>query len=91
MLGEADVPSGPIYSVADMLADPHFNARGLFEEVKVNGETLKIPAMMPFLSETPGRTDWPGPTVGEHNAEVLGTLLGYGPDELKALSRDGVI
>ncbi|MDP2325492.1 MAG: CoA transferase, partial [Gammaproteobacteria bacterium] len=91
VLGEADVPSGPIYSVADMLADPHFNARGLFEEVRVNGEMLKIPAMMPFLSDTPGRTDWPGPTVGEHNAEILGTLLGYGPDELKALSRDGVI
>jgi len=91
VLGDAEVPSGPIYSVADMLADPHFNARGLFEEVQVNGEALKIPAMMPFLSDTPGRTDWPGPTVGEHNAEVLGSLLGYGPDELKALSRDGII
>jgi crotonobetainyl-CoA:carnitine CoA-transferase CaiB-like acyl-CoA transferase len=91
VLGEADVPSGPIYSVADMLADPHFNARGLFEDVEVNGEVLKIPAMMPFLSDTPGRTDWPGPAVGEHNAEVLGSLLGYGPDELRSLSRDGVI
>jgi len=90
-LGKADVPSGPIYSVVDMLADPHFNARGLFEEVQVNGQPLKIPAMMPFLSETPGRTDWPGPTVGAHNDEVLGSLLGYGSDELTALSRDGVI
>jgi len=91
ILDEAQVPSGPIYSVADMLADPHFNARGLFEEVQVNGEPLKIPAMMPFLSDTPGRTDWPGPAVGEHNAEILGKLLGYGSDELQALSRDGVI
>ncbi|MEQ1801603.1 MAG: CaiB/BaiF CoA-transferase family protein [Gammaproteobacteria bacterium] len=91
VLGKADVPSGPIYSVVDMLADPHFNARGLFEEVQVNGQPLKIPAMMPFLSETPGRTDWPGPTVGAHNEEVLGSLLGYGADELAALSRDGVI
>ncbi|MBL8202401.1 MAG: CoA transferase [Chromatiales bacterium] len=91
VLGKADVPSGPIYSVVDMLADPHFNARGLFEEVQVNGQPLKIPAMMPFLSETPGRTDWPGPTVGAHNDEVLGSLLGYGADDLAALSRDGVI
>jgi crotonobetainyl-CoA:carnitine CoA-transferase CaiB-like acyl-CoA transferase len=91
VLGEAEVPSGPIYSVVDMLADPHFNARGLFEEVQVNGEALKIPAIMPFLSSTPGRTDWPGPDVGQHNAEILGELLGHGPDELQALSRDGVI
>ena len=90
VLGKADVPSGPIYSVADMLADPHFNARGLFEEVQVNGQPLKIPAMMPFLSDTPGRTDWPGPTVGAHNDEILGKLLGYSADELAALSRDGV-
>jgi len=91
VLGKADVPSGPIYSVVDMLADPHFNARGLFEEVQVNGQPLKIPAMMPFLSDTPGRTDWPGPTVGAHNDEILGSLLGYGADDLAALSRDGVI
>lgn len=91
VLGKADVPSGPIYSVVDMLADPHFNARGLFEEVQVNGQPLKIPAMMPFLSDTPGRTDWPGPTVGAHNDEILGSLLGYGVDDLAALSRDGVI
>jgi crotonobetainyl-CoA:carnitine CoA-transferase CaiB-like acyl-CoA transferase len=91
VLGKADVPSGPIYSVADMLADPHFNARGLFEEVQVNGQPLKIPAMMPFLSDTPGRTDWPGPSVGAHNDEVLGQLLGYSADDLAALSRDGVI
>jgi len=91
ILGKADVPSGPIYSVADMFTDPHFNARGLFEEVQVNGQPLKIPAMMPFLSATPGRTDWPGPTVGAHTAEVLGDLLGYKPDEITTLSRDGVI
>lgn len=89
-LEAAEVPSGPIYSVADMLADPHFNARGLFEEVQVNGEALKIPAIMPFLSETPGRTDWPGPPVGAHNAEVLGGLLGYSEEDLQSLSRDGV-
>ena len=91
VLGKADVPSGPIYSVADMFTDPHFNARGLFEEVQVNGQPLKIPAMMPFLSDTPGRTDWPGPAVGAHNAEVLGDLLGYGAHDIETLSRDGVI
>ena len=90
-LEHAAVPSGPIYSVADMFTDPHFQARGVFEEVEVKGETLKIPAIMPFLSATPGRTDWPGASVGQHNDEVLGELLGYDADARQALARDGVI
>ena len=90
-LDEARVPGGPIYSVVDMLKDPHYNARGLFEEVDVAGETLQIPAMIPRLSETPGRTDWPGPEVGAHNAEVLGDVLGMSEDEIAALADKGVI
>lgn len=91
LLEAADVPAGPIYNVADMLKDPHFNARGLFEEVTVNGAPLKIPALMPFLSDTPGRTDWPGPAVGAHNEEILGGLLGKNAEALKALAAAGII
>lgn len=91
VLEAAEVPCGPIYSVVDMLKDPHFNARGLFEQVEVNGAPLTIPAMMPFLSGTPGRTEWPGPAVGAHNGEVLGDLLGYSEGEMKDLAAAGVI
>jgi crotonobetainyl-CoA:carnitine CoA-transferase CaiB-like acyl-CoA transferase len=91
VLDEARVPGGPIYSVVDMLNDPHYNARGLFEEVEVDGETLQIPAMIPRLSETPGRTDWPGPDIGAHNTEVLGDLLGMSAEEIAALADKGVI
>jgi crotonobetainyl-CoA:carnitine CoA-transferase CaiB-like acyl-CoA transferase len=90
-LEEAQVPSGPIYSVVDMLADEHFKARGLFEEVTVNGKPLKIPAMVPKLSRTPGRTDWPGPEVGAFNEEILGGILGFSDDELKAMLDQGII
>jgi len=88
---EAQVPSGPIYSVVDMLADEHFNARGLFEEVDVNGTTLKIPSMVPKLSRTPGRTDWAGPEVGAFNDEILGGLLGFSDDELNSMRDQGII
>jgi crotonobetainyl-CoA:carnitine CoA-transferase CaiB-like acyl-CoA transferase len=88
---EAQVPSGPIYSVVDMLADEHFNARGLFEEVDVNGTTLKIPGMVPKLSRTPGRTDWAGPEVGAFNDEILGGLLGFSDDELNSMRDLGII
>ena len=90
-LEEARVPSGPIYSVADMFVDEHFKARGLFEEVIVNGKTLKIPGMVPKLSRTPGRTDWAGPEVGAYNKEILGGLLGLSDEDLQKLQDDGII
>ena len=82
------VPVGPIYNVADMLEDPHYNARGLFETVEIDGEPLKIPAIMPRLSETPGATEWPGGDVGAHTHEVLSELLGMSAEDLANLSRD---
>ena len=74
-----------------MLADPHYNARGMFEEVQVAGETLQIPAMVPRLSETPGRTDWAGPEVGQHNQEVLGGILGISEAEMAEMADKGII
>lgn len=91
ILDQNKVPAGPIYNVEDMMNDAHFSARGLFENVEVNGKPLKIPAIMPKLDATPGRTRWPGPELGSHNQEVLGSLLGLTGDELKGLSQDGVI
>jgi crotonobetainyl-CoA:carnitine CoA-transferase CaiB-like acyl-CoA transferase len=90
-LEEAGVPSGLIYSVVDMLADEHFIARGLFEEVDVNGKPLKIPAMVPKFSDTPGRTDWAGPEVGAFNEEILGDLLGLSSDDMADLEKQGII
>jgi crotonobetainyl-CoA:carnitine CoA-transferase CaiB-like acyl-CoA transferase len=90
-LDTARVPSGPIYSVVDMFADEHFNARGLFQQVQVNGEALTIPAMIPFLSDTPGRTDWPGPEVGAHNDEILGGLLGFTAEKMADLRQREII
>jgi len=84
------VPVGPIYSVEDMMTDPHYIARGMFEEVDVNGKALKIPAISPKLSETPGRTDWPGAHIGAHNAEILGGLLGLSEEDLAKLNQDGI-
>ncbi len=90
-LEAARVPAGPIYTVADMLGDPHYQARGLFEEVEVGGRPLQLPALVPRLSETPGGTDWPGPELGAHNREVLGGRLGLSDDELAALAAEAVI
>ena len=90
-LDEARVPSGPIYSVADMMVNEHFKARGLFEEVNVNGKSLKIPALVPKLSRTPGRTDWAGPELGAFNEEVYMELLGLSPEDLADLKSKGIL
>mgnify|MGYP000250365529 FL=1 len=84
-LEAARVPVGPIYSVQDMMDDPHYNARGMFETVEIDGKPLKIPAIMPKLSRTPGETHWPGAAIGEHNNEILGGLLGLSDEEIAAL------
>ena len=90
-LDQARVPAGPIYNVEDMLKDPHFNARGLFETVEIDGEPLKIPALVPKLSRTPGATRWPGGDLGQDNREVLEGLLGLSETELDELRAAAVI
>ncbi len=91
VLREAEVPNGPIYSVADMMTDEHFIARGMFETVSVGGKPLKIPAIPPLLGDTPGRTDAPGPTLGAHTDEVLEGLLGLRADTCAELRAAKVI
>jgi len=92
ILSEADVPSGPIYSAAEMLADPHYLARGVFEEADLGGEDkVKLPRLAPRLEATPGGMRWIGPALGEHNTEVYGNWLGYPAAELARLSKEGVI
>eukprot|EP00403_Amphidinium_massartii_P020690 CAMPEP_0178387006 /NCGR_PEP_ID=MMETSP0689_2-20121128/8854_1 /TAXON_ID=160604 /ORGANISM="Amphidinium massartii, Strain CS-259" /LENGTH=743 /DNA_ID=CAMNT_0020007363 /DNA_START=110 /DNA_END=2338 /DNA_ORIENTATION=- len=85
-LNDVGCPAGPVNDAADMMADPHFQARGMFEEVETpTGLKLKIPAMVPKLSETPGQTRWCGPQVGAHTKEVLKDYLGYSDDTIAKL------
>ena len=91
ILEQAEVPCGPIYSAAEMMADPHYNARGMFETVSVDGFELKIPAILPILTDSPGRTEWAGPDVGAHNGEILRERLGLSDGEIDKLRSEGVI
>ncbi|MBO1114417.1 CaiB/BaiF CoA transferase family protein [Bordetella petrii] len=90
-LRRADVPVGKIYSVADMFADPQFIARGMIEQHRFpDGAPVKLPAVVPRLSETPGGTRWLGPRLGEHTEEVLKTL-GYDAAAIAELAEAGAI
>jgi crotonobetainyl-CoA:carnitine CoA-transferase CaiB-like acyl-CoA transferase len=91
MLDDAGVAAGPIYSVEDIFTDPQYRARGLLQEVTVDGQPLTIPAIVPLLSETPGTTNWPGPKVGSHNDEIFSKILHLSNEEQSALREAGVI
>ena len=84
------VPCGPIYSAADMIADPHFQARGLFQQVEINGAPLKIPAIMPRLGGTPGTTLWPGGDAGGDTESVARGELGLSEEAFQRLKAQGV-
>ena len=89
-LDQHRVPCGPVYDAKDMMNDPHFNDRGMFEQVEINDEPLKIPAILPRLDDTPGATEWAGPELGAHTDEVLKSL-GMTADQIDELKRNGVI
>lgn len=85
ILKAAEVPVSKIYSVRDMMQDPQFLARQMFEQhVFKDGSPVKLPAVTPKLSETPGGTQWMGPELGQHTDEVL-LSLGYSTDDIANL------
>ena len=90
VLEKAEVPSGKIYDIADIVDDAHYRAREMIREFRLeDGKPLKLPGIVPRLSETPGETKWLGPRLGEHTAEILGSL-GYSAEQQQELKRRGV-
>jgi crotonobetainyl-CoA:carnitine CoA-transferase CaiB-like acyl-CoA transferase len=90
-LERAAVPAGPIQSMAEIARDPQFLSRGVFEEVSVGGRPLRVPALGPKLSRTPGRTERAGGDLSADTDAVLRDWLGLHPDEVATLRRTGVL
>jgi formyl-CoA transferase len=77
VLERAEVPSSRIYTIRDIVADAHYQARAMIREAKLaDGSTLKVPGVVPKLSATPGDFAGGGPALGQHTDEVL-RELGY--------------
>ncbi|MCA9649723.1 MAG: CoA transferase [Myxococcales bacterium] len=90
-LADADVPSGPINSAAELFADPHVRERGMLEPLAMpDGSTLTVPRIVPLLSRTPARSHFAGPELGAHNEEVYGRL-GLDAEALARLRTERVI
>ena len=89
---EHGIPAGRVYKPADMIADPHFQARDALVDVPhPRWENLKMQGVFPKLSKTPGAVRSIAPqTVGQDN-DVCLAEIGYGPAEIEALRRDGIV
>ncbi|PRH30224.1 CaiB/BaiF CoA transferase family protein [Burkholderia gladioli] len=90
-LERAEVPAGRIYSVADIVSDPHYQAREMLIPATLpGGAAVTMPGIVPKLSDTPGAVNWQGPALGEHTADVLAGL-GFGEAEIARLREQGAV
>ncbi|MDC6127750.1 MULTISPECIES: CaiB/BaiF CoA transferase family protein [Burkholderia] len=90
-LERAEVPAGRIYSVADIVGDPHYQAREMLIPATLpGGAAVTMPGIVPKLSDTPGAVNWQGPALGEHTADVLAGL-GFGEAEIARLREQGAV
>ena len=90
-LDKASVPAGRIYTVADIAADPHYEARGMLASVQMDdGSTLAVPGIVPKLSATPGSHRRNAPTLGQDTDAVLHEL-GLTPAQIQGLKDKGIV
>jgi len=90
-LDSATVPSGRIYTVADIAADPHYRARDMLQDVALDdGSTLTLPGIVPKLSATPGSHRRNAPTLGQDTGDVLRDI-GLTEAQIVALRERGIV
>jgi formyl-CoA transferase len=90
-LDAASVPAGRIYTVADIAADPHYRARAMLQEVKMeDGSTLAVPGIVPKLSATPGGHRRNAPRLGQDTDDVLRELR-LDAEQIAELKRLGIV
>ena len=90
-LDAASVPAGRIYTVADIAADPHYQARGMLAQVTMDdGSALTVPGMVPKLSRTPGSHRRNAPALGQDTEAVL-REIGLTPAQIQALQERGIV
>ena len=88
----ADIPCGIVKEVPEILTDPHLRVRGMLQDVEhpTAGQVTVLASPLRLSGQNP-TVDFPSPTLGQHNEEVYGELLGLSTAELAGLKEQGVI
>ncbi|MGH8063860.1 MAG: CaiB/BaiF CoA transferase family protein [Candidatus Entotheonellia bacterium] len=86
------VPAGPVLTAAEVIADPHLEARIFWDTVDHPEAGTYRQVSTPWrLSKHPRSPTSPAPGLGEHNGYVLGELLGLSIQEIALLEAQGII
>jgi crotonobetainyl-CoA:carnitine CoA-transferase CaiB-like acyl-CoA transferase len=87
-----EVAAAPVFDISDLMADPHMAARNAIQTIEDSElGSVRMPAVFPLLSRTPGKITTTGPRLGAHNDEIYRGILGLSETELARLKSDGVI
>ena len=90
-LGDARVPAGKVYTVADIAADPHFRARDMILQQRTReGYDVEVPGVVPKLSATPGTVRQAAPRLGEDTDAVL-REMGLSDQQIAQLRDKGIV
>ena len=91
----AGVPAGAVFDARDLHLDPHLRSRRFLETVRFPPErgiaTRQIIGRPWRLDKTPLSVRGPGPSLGEHNREILQRVLGYSDAQCAELEAEGII
>ena len=91
VLDAAGVPAGRIYTVADIAADPHYAARGMLQQIRLDdGAPLLVPGVVPKLSRTPGGHRRNAPALGQDTEAVL-REIGLTDEQVAQLASRGLL
>jgi crotonobetainyl-CoA:carnitine CoA-transferase CaiB-like acyl-CoA transferase len=91
MMHEASVTVGPVYTIADAMADRHFRERKVIVDVE-DGElgSVAMHNIVPRLAQTPGAWRRPAPQLGEHTDAILAEA-GLEREAIARLRREGAV
>ena len=92
ILVRAEVPAAPVYSIADVVADPQYQAREMILRLmgpEGIGELL-VPGVVPKFVDAPSSVRWLGRAAGADTTTVL-KEIGLDEAELERLARGSII
>ena len=90
LIGAAGVPAGAVLDTMELINEPSFERRGIFQVMDHSSGPFKMPSWPVRFDGAPPKLE-PAPLLGQHSAEVFGDWLGMSKSDIEALQKEGVI